>query len=237
MSENSKYALITGASSGIGYETSLLLLQNGYKVIGIGRNFDNSEALISNPDFTHIICDLCDTAQLIKLVNNIKKQCSVSLLINNAGVGYFGPHECLKPEAIHEMVCTNLEVPMLLCNLLLRDLENNCGTIINVSSVTAKKSNTHGCAYGATKAALTSFSQSLFDEIRKHDVRVITVHPDMTSSSFYRNADFMEDTDSFCSLSAKEVAQAIIYSLNLRPGMVVSDITVKPQRHRIIRKK
>ena len=53
---------------------------------------------------------------------------------------------------------------MIITNLLLRDLKKNKGTIINISSITAEKTNPHGCAYGATKAGLTSFSHSLFEE-------------------------------------------------------------------------
>lgn len=78
---------------------------------------------------------------------------------------------------------------MIITNLLLRDLKKNKGTIINISSITAEKTNPHGCAYGATKAGLTSFSHSLFEEARKYGVRVVNLEPDMTDTNLYRNAD------------------------------------------------
>ena len=77
---------------------------------------------------------------------------------------------------------------MIITNLLLRDLKKNKGTIINISSITAGKANPHGCAYGATKAGLTSFSHSLFEEARKYGVRVVNLEPDMTDTKLYRNA-------------------------------------------------
>lgn len=73
----------------------------------------------------------------------------------------------MNPEKIHSMVSTNLEIPMVLCNVLLRDLKKNKGIIINISSVTAKYISTYGCAYAATKAGLTHFSESLFQKSEK----------------------------------------------------------------------
>ena len=135
------------------------------------------------------------------------------------------------------MVRTNLEAPMIICNLLLRDLKKNHGMIINISSVTAQKSNPHGCAYGATKAGLASFSHSLFDEARKYGVRVVNIEPDMTDTNLYRNADFTADDDEMARLTAKDVAETVLFAVNQREGMVVSDITVKPQFHRIKKKR
>ncbi|MDE6873903.1 MAG: SDR family oxidoreductase [Lachnospiraceae bacterium] len=238
-----KTAVLTGASSGIGAALAEELLLLGYKVFGIGRDFttflsETAEDAALAPllhHFTPIVLDLAQTGILAEKIRQIRKLNKISLLINNAGVGYFGLHEELKPSMLHEMVTVNLEVPMLLCQLLLRDLKETGGHIIQISSVTAKKSSPHGCAYGATKAGLTSFSQSLFDEARKYGVRVTCIHPDMTNSNFYRNADFGTDKDPACSLSPEDVAEAVRTILTAREGMVFSDITLTPQKHRIIK--
>ena len=134
------------------------------------------------------------------------------------------------------MVRTNLEAPMIITNLLLRDLKKNAGIIVNTSSVTAGKSNPHGCAYGATKAGLTSFSHSLFDEARKYGVKVINIEPDMTATNLYRNADFAADEDAEARLLPEEIADAVWYAVSQREGLVVTDIVLKPQLHRIKRK-
>lgn len=151
-------------------------------------------------------------------------------------MGYFGPHEQVNPDKIHEMVAVNIEAPMIIAGLLLRDMKKNGGIIINISSVTAKKSNTYGCAYGATKAALTSFGESLFDEARKYGVKVVNIHPDMTQSQFYRNADFTSCDEPEARLTPEEVAQCVMGVIHMREGAVVTDITIKPQRHGIKRK-
>ncbi|MGN6712286.1 SDR family NAD(P)-dependent oxidoreductase [Anaerocolumna jejuensis] len=226
-----KTAIVTGASSGIGLEITRMLLELDYRVYAFGRNFPPN--LPNSKCFCPITCDITNTLRLTEHIKEIQKQEEIHLLVNNAGVGYFGPHEELNQKKLHEMVSVNVEVPLLLSQLLLRDLKKHKGIIINISSVTASKSNTHGCAYGATKAALTSFSASLFDEVRKYGVKVCTIHPDMTKSNFYRNADFKEGETSDTYLLPEEVAKAVQMMITSRDGLVVSEITLKPQLHRL----
>ena len=235
-----KRAIVTGCTSGIGREICLKLMEAGYFVYGIGRDFSKISEIVNNSLFHACECDLKRHEQVENCIKEIKalipKDEYVELLVNNAGVGYFGPHEQLKPSKIHELVAVNLEAPMIITSMLLRDLKKCEGTIINISSVTAKKSNTHGCAYGASKAGLTSFGESLFDEVRKYGVRVVNVHPDMTKSNFYRNADFRQGDSEDTYLEAVEVAEQVMEIITIRKGIVITDITIKPQKHQIVRK-
>lgn len=229
-----KAAIVTGASSGIGLAISKVLVQIGYRVYGIGRDFSSQQ--IESDLFVPLVCDITHTALIEEKVKWIRKKEDIYILINNAGVGYFGLHETLNSKKIHEMVAVNLEAPLILTQLLLRDLKKNKGFIINISSITAKKSSTYGCVYGATKAGISHFSTSLFDEARKYGVKVIAIHPDMTKSNFYRNADFNEGDKEEAYIMPEEVAKAVETVLNQREGLVVTDITLKPQKHMIKRK-
>lgn len=253
-----KTAIVTGASSGIGREISRVLVEMGYEVYGFGREFpeEESEQIRTKQDpaesigtengtdkqnqengmLHRIVCDLLDTPELERQIKVIRRQSEVSLLVNNAGVGYYGLHEELNTQKIQKLVRTNLEVPMVLTNLLLRDLKKYGGTVINISSVTAQRSNPHGCAYGATKAGLSSFSRSLFDEVRKYGVRVVTIQPDMTKTDLYRNADFEQGEEEDSYLLPEEVADTVRDILQMRKGAVVTEITLRPQLHRIRRK-
>lgn len=230
-----KAAIVTGASSGIGYAISEKLCELGYNVFGFGRNFENIK-LQETDGFRPIVCDILDTDKLCACVKQIASRNQVHILVNNAGVGYYGLHEELNPEKIKELVRTNLEAPMILTWQLLRHLKKNAGYVINISSVTATESNPHGCAYGATKAGLASFSRSLFDEARKYGVKVVTVFPDMTKTSLYRNADFKEGDEPESYLLPEEIGAAVEFILSQREEMIVSDITLKPKLHRIKRK-
>ncbi|MCM1267083.1 MAG: SDR family oxidoreductase [Bacteroidales bacterium] len=227
-------ALITGSSGGIGRATALALLSQKYRVIGISR----TSAGIDDENFIELQTDLCDTEALLRHIESLSREYTVDVLINNAGVGFYGLHASLTPAMIHEMTAVNLEVPMLLSAVLLPQLIRRRGKIINISSVTAKRSeNTHGAAYGATKAGLSSFGASLFAEVRKHGVGVINIHPDMTDTGLYRSADFGADTSDGCCLSPEDVAAAVIGAINAPDGVNLCDITVAPQYHRILRKK
>ena len=232
-------AIVTGASSGIGAAISRRLCGLGYEVFGFARHFESeaeTEVFDGAEQFHPIVCDVLDTEHLCACVKQIASEHLVRILVNNAGVGYYGLHEELNPAKIKELVRTNLETPMILTQQLLRQFKKNAGIIINISSVTADESNPHGCAYGATKAGLASFSHSLFDETRKYGVKVVTISPDMTKTNLYRNADFQEGEESASYLLPEEIADAVEFVLGQREGLVVSDLKLKPQLHRIRRK-
>lgn len=228
-----KSAVVTGATSGIGLAITNKLIDMGYTVYGIGRNF---EKIISNDRFKKIVCDLTKVFDIEKIVKEIKKETEIELLINCAGVGYFGPHEEINVNKIHNMVALNLEAPLILTQLFLRDLKKIRGTVINISSITAKKSSTYGCAYSATKAGLSHFSKGLFDEVRKSGVKVVAIHPDITKTPFYDNLDFSQGEEENSYITPECVAEAVKMILTQREGTILTDITLQPQRHLISKK-
>ena len=131
-----KSGVVTGASSGIGLKICEKLVNMGFKVYGFARDFSKTQ--YDNKNFIKINCDITKTNELIEKVKKINKE-EIYILVNNAGVGFFGPHEELNPAKIHSMVATNLEAPLILTNILLRDIKKSQGFIINISSITAKK--------------------------------------------------------------------------------------------------
>ena len=253
--------LLTGASSGIGNHLMLSLVRRGYYINGIGRNFDNTlfpseerlneyylnrlddnDSDILRNNLNLLSFDLGDINGLNNLVNTVYANGPINILINNAGVAYYGNHETIDLANIYEMVNTNLTVPMMLTKLVLPRMKNDgAGIIINISSVTAKgRSNTHGCAYGATKAGLSSFGDSLFEEARKSGIKVMNIHPDLTESNLYRNADFTTasgpdahiDTSELAEIIADAIDEMCFNDINLN----ISDITIRPQRNRLRKK-
>ncbi|BBF41838.1 3-oxoacyl-[acyl-carrier protein] reductase [Lachnospiraceae bacterium KM106-2] len=229
-----KTALITGASKGIGEAVARRLIEKGYTCISLARNYENCS--ITSDNFIPLICDLTDQKQLLAVIHKIKGEYEIDLLINNAGIGYFGLHEELNPAKIHAMVATNLEAPLILVNQFLRMLKEDHGQIINIESITAAQCNPHGCAYGATKAGMLSFSKSLFQEIRKYGVKVTSILPDMTKTNFYDHSNFSEGDSYDSYLLPDEVADAVCYAITSRDGLVLSEITLQPQKHQIRRK-
>ncbi|MBO4927145.1 MAG: SDR family oxidoreductase [Clostridiales bacterium] len=229
-------AIITGASSGIGRAICKELLDMDYEVYGIGRDFTKAENITSHKSFHKLELDLLDTVKMESGIRALCKGKEIALLINCAGVGYYGLHEELSTKSISEMIRIDLEVPLLLTNILLRKLKESKGTILNIASVTSTQSNPHGAAYGAAKAGLLSFGKSLYDEARKYGVKVTTIMPDMTDTNLYRNADFEADKEENARLLPEDIAGAVRYILSCDPHMTITEFTIRPQFHRIARK-
>jgi len=231
-----KNVLLTGASSGIGLAIGLRLAKEGYTIYGIGRTFDNSIPYPEN--FHRFVCDITEEKSLVQTLQNIRRQlpeAAPDIIIHSAGVGLYGLQETLNPEDLKTLLRTNLEAPILITTEFLGFMkQRKSGHILFLSSVTAKKSNTYGCAYGATKAGLLNFANSLFDEVRKNGIKVTTLLPDMTQTNLYRNADFTAD-ESAC-LFPEDIADTISYILSCGDHLNVTELTIQPQKHRIQKK-
>ena len=226
-----KTAVVTGASSGIGLAISRMLKGEGYKVYGIGRVFPEDADCFEK----RLSLDIRDTDILLEKVKEIKK---VDLLVNAAGSAYYGLAEFNTPDQIKEMCRTDLEAPMILTSALLPKLKETKGMVINIASVTSTRINTHGAAYGALKAGLRSYGRSLYEEVRKTGVRVVTVCPDLTAGTkLYRNADFMPSEENGCYLLPEDTAECVKSVINMREGAAVTEVEVRPQFNRITRKK
>ena len=226
-----KTAIVTGASSGIGLAIAKMLAEEGCKVYGIGRIFPDDSGFFEQ----RLSLDLRDTDILLNKISGIKK---VDLLVNAAGSAYYGLAEFNTPDQIKEMCRTDLEAPMILTCSLLPRLKDSRGMVINIASVTSTRINTHGAAYGALKAGLRSFGRSLYEEVRKSGVRVITVCPDLTAGTkLYRNADFKPSEEDGCFLTPEDTAECVRDIINMREGAVVTEVEVRPQFNRIEKKR
>lgn len=228
-----KKVLITGATSGIGLAITKKLLKMGFNVFGVGRDFSKVDIIDEN--FTKIECDLIKYQNIEKMVGELQGE-KIDILINNAGIGYFGLHEEINSGKLHKLIALNLEAPIILTQLLLRELKKNKGIIINVSSITAIKSSPLGSAYSATKAGLLQFSKSLFDEVRKKGVKVVTILPDMTKTPFYENLNFRESDVEEGYILPECVANGVEMILTQREETVVTELIIQPQKH-LIKKK
>ena len=226
-----KTAIVTGASSGIGLAIAKMLSEEGYKVYGIGRIFPEGCEFFEK----RMSLDLRDTDILLEKVSAIKK---VDILVNAAGSAFYGLAEFNTPEQIREMCRVDLEAPMILTSALLPKLKDSKGMVINIASVTSTRINTHSAAYGALKAGLRSYGRSLYEEVRKTGVRVVTVCPDLTAGTkLYRNADFKPSEEDGCFLLPEDTAECVRSVINMREGAAVTEVEVRPQFNRIVKKK
>jgi len=229
-----KKAVVTGASSGIGYAITKRLLELGFIVIGVSRNI--SKKHFNHQNFIAMPTDLSEINNIKRLALNLKKE-SISILINNAGFGKFEPHEELSIDTITKMSFLNLTAPMVLTNILLRDLKKNDGYLININSIEALRASKFAALYSATKAGLKAFGDSLFEESRKTNLSVTNINPDMTQTNFYDELRFQTTDKAEERLIASDIADAVEHILSMRKGAVVSEYTIRSLQFGISKKR
>lgn len=186
-----KTVLITGASSGIGYELSLIFAQNGYNLILTARNkkrLNNLSQLIKNKygvTTTVIIKDLSSQTSAKEIFEELKMQ--IDILVNNAGFGIHGPF--IKTNNENEMMQVNMISLTGLTKLILpMMIKNKSGKILNVASVAAFLPGPLMSIYYASKAFVLSFSLALSKEIKKHGISVSVLCPGPTKTGFEKTA-------------------------------------------------
>ena len=228
-------AVVTGASRGIGEAISQRLLELGYNVIGISRTINESP--IHHPNFKALTCDLSDEKMTASILTLLSTDPSITILCNVAGFGVFEPHEEISPNTLSKMVTLNLTTPMILSNGLLRALKFNVGIIFNITSIEALRHSKFSAIYTATKAGLRAFSLSLFEEVRKSGVNVVSINPDMTATSFFDELRFGTSEEFDKRLEAEDIADAVQNILQMRNGVAITDITIRPQKFGLEKKK
>ncbi len=227
-----KTAIVTGASSGIGNAIALRLLALNYRVVGISRR----DAAIEHPHFSALRCDLSSNRDTLALIQTLQQDDTLAILVNAAGFGVFEPHEELRAATIDAMVHLHLTTPMLLTNALLRTLKKNAGHIINITSIEATRSSKFSALYSATKSGLRAFGAALFEELRKSDVSVVTINPDMTDTPFFDTLNFDTVSQANTRLQSNDIADALEQILTMRHGVVVTEMTLRSQRFGIRKK-
>lgn len=190
-----RYALITGASSGIGLELAHIMAREGHHLILSARNILALEDLATTLRESHAIqvhvipCDLSDSRSAVTLYKEIKERnLTIDCLVNNAGFGLLGEFKDMEEDMLHRMVELNCSSLMSLSRLFMNDLIASKGRILNIASVAAFYSGPLMSVYYATKAFVVSFSEALNFELRNHGVSVTAHCPGPTHSNFQERA-------------------------------------------------
>lgn len=181
----SKIILVTGASSGIGKATALLLLQKGYTVYGAARSVDKMQD-IEEVGGSALALDVTNESQCKHCIDIIiKQQGRLDVLVNNAGFGLFGAVEDTAIEDAKYQFEVNLFGLGRLTQLALPHMrKKGSGTIINMSSMGGKMYTPLGAWYHATKHALEGFSDCLRVEVAQFGIDVVLIEPGIIETEF-----------------------------------------------------
>ena len=180
-------ALITGASGGIGLEIARVLAPD-HDLVLVARNAAKLETLAEELGGARVIAaDLADPSAVAKIVAEVS---DVDVLINNAGVGDFGPFAAADTDKTLDMIQLNITALTALTRAYLPGmLERRSGRIMNVASTASFQPGPLMAVYFATKAYVLSFSEAVAEEVRGSGVTVTALCPGPTESGFQAAAD------------------------------------------------
>ncbi len=179
-----KTFLVTGATSGVGFEIVKILRRKGERVIATGRN-DEKLALLKQEGAEIAQLDLLNDEQRKAFVERIDK---VDVVILSAGVGTFEYADRIRDEAIENMLKLNVEVPMKMARDLLHQLPDG-GQLIFIGSQAGKVATPKASVYAATKHALIGYTNALRLEMKQRNIAVTVIHPGPIDTPFIDHAD------------------------------------------------
>jgi len=226
-----RIAVITGASSGIGAATARMLADQGLRVVLVARRLDRLAELctqirIGGGEAEVILADLNEEEDRLRLFEKIEeKYGGVDVLVNNAGLGWYGYGEEMPWTLAREMLAVNVSAVVHLTLLFLRKMrERSFGHIINIGSISGSIPSQGIAVYGASKSFLDAFTTALYRETVGSPVCLSVVRAGPVATEFYdlaarRPAGYQVPAERFA-VSAEKVAQRI-WSLIQRPRRVI----------------
>lgn len=185
-------AIVTGATGGLGPHIVLALAKQGMNLVlcaSTSKNLDNLLALSAagGARAVSVVGDLANQTTIESVVATGEREFgSIHVLVNNAGIESFSAYHKLPPDMIERTVRVNLTAAMLLARRVLpKMLEQRCGHVVNISSLSAKAGPPFAAAYAASKAGLIAFTESLRMECKGTGVSASVVCPGFVKAGMY----------------------------------------------------
>ncbi|MCX2484664.1 SDR family oxidoreductase [Pedobacter sp. MR2016-24] len=219
--------LITGGTTGIGYETAKLLRAQGASVVICGRNEDTVKSAAAELDVFGIKADVDNVEEIEAMFTfAIEKMGGLNVLINNAGLGHIGSLLDTSLEDFTNIWITNTRSIFVCGQLAARHfIQQNEGNIINIASMAAVNGFANGSAYSSSKAAITGLTNSWRAELRKYNIRVTQINPSEVITSFSEKIGYTSSAPE-TKLKGLEIAQVIVSTLALNGVAMIPEINV-----------
>lgn len=234
MNLESKVAVVTGGTKGIGFAIAERLLQSGVKVFVCGRNkSDLKQALEWLSAHGHVEGEICDVRSE-EQVKIMLAECErlfggVDILVNNAGIGIIGKTvEQMSGDEFRQTLETNLfgvfyashhAIPMM--------KKRGGGYIINISSLAGQNAHPKMAAYNASKFGLNGFSEALMQEVRQDNIKVTYICPGSVNTSFGNDTPSEEKA---WQLQPQDIAQVVYNVLNIPDNALPSKVEIRPSK-------
>jgi 3-oxoacyl-[acyl-carrier protein] reductase len=227
-----KVALVTGGNRGIGKAIALRLANLGASIAICGRDIPTLESTANELRATGVRvhwqrADVTKSPEVESLVHDAESALGgISILVNNAGMGLFGPvHEKTELEW-DTLINTNLKSLFLVSRAVIPGMiQRKCGDIINISSMAGKSTFAGGGIYCASKWAVQGLSGCMAEDLRGHGIRVSTVCPGSVFTEFSGRGP----KDPTKVLTAKDVAHAVAMIATQGPQSFLSEVHLRPR--------
>jgi len=237
-----KVAVITGASSGIGYATALALSKAGAKIAAGARRMDRLESLqreIASTGGEILIykMDVTKKAECDSFVEaTVKKWGDVDVLVNNAGIMPLSFFKNLKVDEWDRMIDVNIKGVLYCTAAVITHMVNKkSGHIVNISSVAGRVVSPAGSVYCATKHAVAAISEGLRQEFSlRSNIRITCIEPgvvatELTNTITDKALDrFVESVKQMEALQSEDIANAILFAVESPAHMNVNEILIRP---------
>lgn len=223
---------ITGASSGIGRAVALEFAKIGCNVFVSARRAQELERLKDEAgkpgeNIYPFPCNIASSTNVDQTFKKINNEFEVNCLINNAGVTSFKHAADNSVNEINDIINTNLLGAIYSTKAILPTfIKNESGTIFNILSVVVNKTFTRSSVYAASKMGLLGYSNSLREEVRKHNIRVINIIPGATETSMWSQEIRKEKADKM--MNPESIARMIVSAYLQKDNLVTEEIVLRP---------
>lgn len=220
-------ALVTGGSSGIGYEIARALIERGARVAISGRDDARLRQAAGTLGATGIQGDVSVEADAVRMVSRtIEAFGDYTVLVNNAGIGVFAPLLETTAEGMRRV----WEVNVLGATMVAREsarhfVQQKYGDIINISSTSGLRGGAGSSAYASTKFALRGLTEVWRAELRTHNIRVMLLNPSEVITEFAQRAGHAQE-DNPSKLRGADIAHAVVAMLAMEDRGFIPELSV-----------
>jgi NADP-dependent 3-hydroxy acid dehydrogenase YdfG len=218
--------LVTGASRGIGRAIAIRLAREGHEIVAAARNKDDLDLLCAaigagGGRCRPLVLDVGDPAAVARELAGLH----VDVLVNNAGIGNLVPFMETSPEDWHRMIDVNVNALYHVTRAVLPSMiANRSGHVCTIGSIAGRGAFPGGSCYAATKAFVTSWSESLMLEVREHGVKVSVIMPGSVTTHF--NGHVPAESDAW-KLTPEDVAETVAHVIGTPPNVLVHRAEVR----------
>lgn len=227
-----KIALVTGAGKGIGRAIAIALANEGVQVGLVARTETDLQAVADELKAAGVntaiaTADVSDIASVNAAVERIQSELgNIDILINNAGTGTFGKFLELEPADWENQVKVNLFGTYYVTRAVLpRMIDRKTGDIVNISSTAGLKGNAGTSAYSASKFGVMGLTESLMQEVRKHNIRVTALAPSTVVTDLARSSNLINNNEDKL-MQPADFAELIVSQLKLNRRVFVKDASI-----------